>query len=178
MSGNSTCEFEYQIRERTLTFRWYCLVFSIVVLTIVLSTWIFWYKNRDTAHLRHRNGTLMGLCSIGVVFTLLNGSIWRYDKNVFNNNCVGDNFFYFICFPSLFWPLVVRLIVWSNRIRLNYVVAGEVATQGLSRVDVGSIEMQRRLYRASRKYGLTLVAIVLLPYDIGVFLLLQFYICA
>ena len=68
----------------------------------------------------------MVLTTVGLFFMLLGGPIWRYDPLFLQGSCVWENFFYFSGLPTMFWPLLVRLMLWANKIKLNYAIAGAV----------------------------------------------------
>lgn len=177
MSVNETCEFDYADRVRADGYRLYCLVYSIAVLSVVTVSLAAFYQYRKLPRLAKRNPPLVFITSIGVVFELLSGPLWRYDKTIFNEDCFLDNFFYFACVPTMLWPIMVRLILWANKIKLNFAIAGEAGALGVKKINLKSPRLRGKLFKASERYALLLTIAVLLPYYVLTIVLLELVVC-
>ena len=177
MSVNETCEFDYADRVRTDGYRVYNLVYSIVVIAVVTVSLVAWLYYRDLPRLAKRSPILVFIAAIGVILELLSGPLWRYDKTLFAEDCTLDNYFYFVCMPTTLWPLMVRLVLWANKIKLNFAIAGEAGALGVKKIDLKSPRLSRKVFLASKRFSLILTVAVLLPYYLFTFLLLDFVVC-
>lgn len=154
MSLNETCTFEYQLIVRSDGLQLGSLGYSIFTLVMIAFSLPGWYIRRKSRRLLNRGGYFAFLTSCGLVFVLLGGPIWRYNPDYLQGSCVWENFFYFIGLPTMFWPLLVRLMLWANKIKLNYAIAGAVGMCGILFANVcvtvefsynGSIEAEGEL---------------------------------
>lgn len=91
--------------------------------------------------------------------------------------CEVRSIAYLLCLPYVAFPSVVRLHLWVNRIRLNYEIAKSLALTGETAIHTTSSKFSWLRFRASRSYGLLLVALVLLPYSSVIFVGVSLYTC-
>ena len=84
---------------------------------------------------------------------------------------------FFLCLPYVGWPLTVRVLLWVNKIRFNYKLAKNIALSGATEIRTSDEKLRWPRFYASRKFGLGLVLVVLLPYTIIMVVLVFLYSC-
>ena len=84
---------------------------------------------------------------------------------------------FFLCLPYVGWPGAVRLMLWVNKIRFNYVLAKDIALSGAAEVHTSDPKLRRPRFLASRRFGMTLATVFLLPYTAAIIVLVNLYTC-
>lgn len=176
MALNETCVFSYSDEVLTEPFRLYNLIYLVFSWTLISVCLVIFYCNRNLPLIQKRTPLMIYVSAVGVIAQTLNGPLWRYDIAVFQEQCLLDNFFALVCIPTVVWPLMIRLIIWANRVKLNFAIAGQVGRKGIKRVEVEASNLKWKVYWASEGFSYVLLGL-LIPYYICIYCLLDLLLC-
>ena len=144
------------------------VVFSIsyfsVVYVMIITSAVLWFRQKDTFHLRERNGLIIMISLIGLGLNLITGPMTRSFGKVIP--CVLDVMSYYLAMPILVWPVVVRLYLWVNKVKFNYKLAEKLAQGGVAQISTLHASLRWYRIRASTYYGLFWTIVPLVAYAV------------
>ena len=162
MSGNGTCDLEFRLRERTQAYRDYSLGYIIFVLSFIVINLLLWFCKRKHIVLVKRRLTILWFVVAAVVLQLWVGAVVRFAGAV--GPCELYLVLYIVIALYAAWPILARLILWINEVRLNWYIAENMSHKSLDGEAVdANPEFERLRFRASNRYGIILVLAVYIP---------------
>lgn len=159
MSNNGTCDLEFRVRERTQSYREYSLAWIIFVLVFIAINLLLWYRKRKHIVLVKRRMTILLFVVFSVIAQLWVGAVVRFAGPV--GPCEIYLVLYIIISVYCAWPILARLILWINEVRLNWYIAENMSNKSLDAKN--NPEFRRLRFRASNRFGLLLILAVYGP---------------
>lgn len=157
-NSSAVCDLEFRVRERTELYRNFSLGYIIFVLSFVFVNLLLWYRKRKHIILVKRRMAILAFTVASVIAQLWVGAVVRYGGPV--GPCELYLVLYIVIALFAAWPLLARLILWINEVRLNWYIAENISNKSL---DNDNEEFRKLRFRASNLYGYLVVLAVYVP---------------